>query len=316
VVFGDIPASLTVYGPEDDALFDGYIDLLNTVDKEMSMWNRPYVTDVMRMAAAAGKNPVEVSADTTTVLTRALQISALTEGALDVAIGPIVKLWGVATDHPEVPPEAQIKALLPLISPRDIVLKGTTAYLRKPGMIVDVGGIAKGFAADKARDYLIAEGVKSAIVDIGGNVYVIGGKPKAKGGFDPWRIGIQDPFQPRGNIIGTVSATSTSIVTSGVYERKFKDPKSGKTYTHILNPKTGWPIDNGVVSVTIVNTSSTDCDGFCKVIVLGLKEGLKVLQENHLEGIFVTADKKVYITPQLEKNFHLTASDYQLADLP
>jgi len=315
-VFGTIPATLTVYGPEDEALFAGYIDLLNTIDKEMSMWDRPYVTDVMRLASAAGKQPVEVSADTMVVLKKALEIGRETEGALDVAIGPLVKLWGVATDHPKVPQQKEIDALMPLISRQDIVLDGTKAYLKKPGMIVDVGGIAKGFAADQAVTYLKAKGVKAAIVDLGGNVYALGAKPDGKGGTRPWKIGIQDPEQTRGSVLGTVAGTDLSLVTSGVYERKFTDPATGKVYHHILDPKTGWPTDNGLVSVTVVSPSSIDCDGYAKVIVLGLEKGWKVLQAHHLEGIFVTADKKVYVTPGLAKDFTLTASDYHLADLP
>lgn len=314
VVFGSIPASLTVYGPEDDALFQGYVDLLNGIDREMSMWDRPYVTDVMRLAAAAGKAPVEVSPGTMTVLKRALEIGEATDGALDVAIGPLVKLWGVATDHPQVPPQKQIDALLPLVNRHDIVLDGTTAYLEKPGMIVDVGGIAKGYAADQAVAWLKAKGVTSAIIDLGGNVYVIGAKPDGKGGSKPWNIGIQAPDQTRGSVLGTVAATDISLVTSGVYERKFTDPATGKTYHHILDPKTGWPTDNGLVSVTVVSKSSIDCDGFAKVIVLGLDRGWEVLRAQGLEGIFVTADKKVYVTPGLAKDFTLKSPDYQLAD--
>jgi len=316
VVFGTIPANLTVYGPPDNGLFQGYIDLLNTIDKEMSMWDRPYVTDVMRLAEASGKNPVEVSADTRTVLKRALEIGDATDGALDVAIGPLVKLWGVATDHPKVPAQKEIDALLPFVERHDIQIEGTKVFLKRSGMIVDVGGIAKGFAADQAVAYLKTKGVTSAIVDIGGNVYVVGGKPDGKGGTKPWKIGIQDPNLERGSVLGTVSATDISLVTSGTYERKFTDPKTGKVYHHILDPKTGWPSDNGLVSVTVVNKASIDCDGYAKVIVLGLKRGWEVLRAHGLEGIFVTADKKVYVTPGLAKDFTLKAEDYQLADLP
>lgn len=315
-VFGTIPATLTVFGPEDENLFQGYLDLLNNIDKEMSMWDRPYVTDVMRLAEAAGKAPVEVSPDTMTVLKKALEIGEATHGALDVAVGPLVKLWGVATDHPRVPTQKEIDALMPLINRSDIVLDGTKAFLKKKGMIVDVGGIAKGFAADEAVKYLKAKGVTSAIVDLGGNVYVIGSKPDGKGGSRPWRIGIQDPYLDRGQVLGTVSASDISLVTSGVYERKFTDEATGKVYHHILDPKNGWPTDNGLVSVTVVSPSSITCDGFAKVIVLGLEEGWKVLQANGLEGIFVTADKKVYVTPGLAKDFTLKAEDYHLADLP
>lgn len=315
-VFGPINATLTVYAPEDENLFQGFLDVCRTIDKAMSMWDRPYVTDVMRLAEAAGKTPVEVSDDTRIVLQRALEIADRTDGALDVAIGPLVKLWGVATDSPQVPTQAEIDALLPLINRNDIVIEGNKVFLKKPGMIIDVGGIAKGYTADKAIAYLKSQGIKSAIVDLGGNVYVLGSKPDGKGGTKPWRIGIQDPFAPaRGTSIGIVSASDISLVTSGVYERRFTDEATGKTYHHILDPKTGWPSDNDLVSVTVVSKSSMDCDGFAKVLVLGLEKGWKVLRDNGLEGIFITADKKVYVTPGLAKDFTLKAEDYQLAEM-
>lgn len=314
-IFGSIPATLTVFGPEDEELFQGFLDVITQVDQQMSMWDRPYETDIMRLAAAAGKNPVEVSADTLTVLKRAIEIGNATEGALDVAIGPLVKLWGIYTDHPQVPSQAQIDELLPLTRLDDLILAGKTAYLKKAGMVVDVGGIAKGWAADQAARYLKSRGVTSAIIDLGGNVYVIGAKP-VEGGTRPWKIGIQDPFaEERGTILGTVSAVDTSLVTSGVYERKFTDPATGLTYHHILDPKTGKPSDSGLVSVTVVGPSSIDCDGFAKVLVLGLEKGWKVLKAQGLEGIFITDEKKVYVTPGLAKDFTLRAEGYQLADL-
>lgn len=315
-VFGPINATLTVYAPEDENLFQGFLDVCRTIDKQMSMWDRPYVTDVMRLAEAAGKNPIEVSEGTRFVLQRALEIGQKTEGALDVAIGPLVKLWGVATDSPHVPTQAEIEALLPLINRDDIVIDGNKVFLKKSGMILDVGGIAKGYAADQAIAYLKSQGIRSAIVDLGGNVYVLGSKPDGKGGTKPWRIGIQDPFAPaRGTSIGIVSATDISLVTSGVYERQFTDETTGKTYHHILDPKTGWPAENGLVSVTVVSKSSVDCDGFAKVLVLGLEKGWKVLRDNGLEGIFITADKKVYVTPGLAKDFTLKGEGYQLAEM-
>jgi thiamine biosynthesis lipoprotein len=314
-VFGDIPASLTVYGPEDAALFDGYIDLINGIDKEMSMWDRPYVTDVMRLADAAGSHPVVVSPDTLDVIKRALEIGDATDGALDVAIGPLVKLWGIATDHPKVPAQAEVEKLLPVSRRQDIVLADKTAFLKRKGMIVDVGGIAKGFAADQAVAYLKSKGVTSAIIDIGGNVYAMGSKPTASGP-KPWSIGIQDPDRERGNVVGTLAVIDESVVTSGVYERKFTDPATGKTYHHILDPKTGWPADNGLVSVSIVGKASIDCDGFAKLLVLGLDRAAALTKTLKLQAIFITADKKVYLTPELAKNFTLKAADYKLADLP
>jgi len=312
-VFGEIPASLTVYGPPDEALFQGYLDQINAVDRALSMWDRPFITDVARLAAAAGQQAVSIGPDSEAVLKRAVEIGAATDGALDVTIGPLVKAWGVATEHPRVPSQTEIDRLLPLTRLADLVLSPGHAFLTRPGMIVDVGGIAKGYAADKAAAWLRTQGVRSAIIDIGGNVLVLGGKPDGQGGFKPWKVGIQDPDRERGTTLGTLNATDLSVVSSGTYERKFTDPATGKVYHHILDPKTGWPTDNGLVSVTVVGRVSMDCDGFAKVLVLGLERGRQVLKAQGLEGIFITADKTVYVSSGLARDFTLTSSQYHLA---
>ncbi len=191
-VFGEIPFNLTLYGTVDETLFDGALEKLTTLDKELSMWDRPYVTDVMRLHDAAGLKAVQVSADTMTVIRRGLEVAKDTGGALDIAIGPLVKAWGIATDHPREPAASEIAALLPISHWQDVEVgnepagKPGTVKLAKAGMVVDLGGIAKGYAADLVAAYLVGRGVKSAIVDIGGNILVLGNKPDGK----QFRIGI------------------------------------------------------------------------------------------------------------------------------
>ena len=313
-VFGEIPFNLTLYGPVDETLFDGSTEILVKLDKELSMWDRPYVTDVMRLQENAGKGPISVSADTLAVVKRGLEVAADTNGALDIAIGPLVKAWGIATDKPREPAKTEIEALLPLTRWQDIEVSADQIFLKSAGMVVDLGGIAKGYAADLVAAYLTARGVKSAIVDLGGNILVVGSKPDGK----PFRIGIQDPLNTtRGVYLGVAEITNQSLVTSGSYERRFTDPKTGKTWHHILDPVTGYPADNELDSVSIVGDKSIDCDAYAKVFVMGLKKGWDFLKTHpELQGIFITKDKKVYVTPQLARVFTLTNKDYALMDQP
>jgi thiamine biosynthesis lipoprotein len=319
-VFGEIPFTLTLYGEVDETLFDAALADLTTLDEELSMWERPYVTDVMRLHDAAGIKAVQVSADTMAVIRRGIEVAKDTGGALDIAIGPLVKAWGIATDHPREPAPSEIAALLPISHWQDIEV-GTesvgqpgTVKLAKAGMVVDLGGIAKGYAADLVADTLRTKGVKSAIIDIGGNILVMGSKPDGK----PFRIGIQDPLaEARGTYLGIANIINQSLVTSGTYERRFTDAKTGKTWHHILNPATGYPAENELDSVSIIGDKSIDCDAYAKVFVMGLKKGWAfVLTHPELQAIFITTDKRVFVTPGLASRFTLTNKDYKLEDQP
>ncbi|MOA23394.1 Thiamine biosynthesis lipoprotein ApbE precursor [compost metagenome] len=169
-------------------------------------------------------------------------------------------------------------------------------------MAIDLGSIGKGYAADKIYDYLADQGFNSAIIDLGGNVYAMGQKP----GNQPWNIGIQDPDQERGNSIGKIKVEDKTIVTSGIYERFFIE--DGKMYQHILDPRTGYPVDNGISSVTIVTDSSTNADALSTTLfVLGIEDGLKFIENTaDTEALFVSKDKKLYASSgfkdMLEKN--------------
>lgn len=314
-VFGDIPITMTVYDHPDNGDFDAVVQLMDTIDREMSMWDRPFETDIMRLSKAAGTSAVTVSPDTLVVVKTALGYAQTMDGALDVAIGPLVKLWGVATSHPKVPLQSEVEALLPLTKMSDIEVSGSSIFLKKKGMVVDLGGIAKGYAADRACALLKSRGIRSAVIDIGGNIYALGGKPDGQGGVKNWRIGVQDPERDRGEAIGVLEGQDLSLATSGIYERRFTE--NGKSYHHILDPKTGWPADNELASVSIVGKPSIACDGYGKVLVLGLKKAWETVQKvPGIQAIFITKDHKVYVTPALAKDFTLTSPNYTLADRP
>ncbi|MDP4094146.1 MAG: FAD:protein FMN transferase [Bacillota bacterium] len=258
-------------------------------------------SEIDKLNAAAGKNPVKLSKESMYVLKTALKYAGLSNGAFDVTVGPLVKTWGVFTDHPRVPAQNEINNLLKLVNYRDVQIDQTngTAALRNPGQIVDLGGIAKGYAGDAVIDIYKKNGIKSAYIDLGGNVVVLGSKPDGS----PWRVGIQNPRAPTGKYIGILNVTNKAVVTSGDYERYFE--MDGKRYHHILDPHTGYPSNSGLISTTIITDSSTEADALSTAtFVLGLEKGKKLVESlKGVEAVFITADKKIYITKGLKNIF-------------
>jgi thiamine biosynthesis lipoprotein len=177
-------------------------------------------------------------------------------------------------------------------------------------MIIDLGAIAKGYAADEVSKVLKENAVEHAIINLGGNVFAMG---KNFDG-DLWKVGIQDPFSQRGDIIGMIEVENKSIVTSGIYEKYFE--KDGKKYHHILNTSTGYPCDNSIAGVSIVSEKSIDGDAIStSVFSLGLEDGMKFINTiPGVECIFITKDKQVYITTGLKDNFKITNEEFTLKD--
>jgi thiamine biosynthesis lipoprotein len=269
-------------------------------------------TEIAAVNSGAGGAPVKVSADTFYVIKKALEYAALTGGAFDPTVGPLVKLWDIGGDNPRIPQKQEIAAALKLIDYRTVQLDQAASTVRLPvkGMKLDLGAIAKGYAADEVELILERHNVKSAVVDLGGNVLVFG---KKKDGT-PWRVGIQDPKSTRGEYLGLVTGEAMTVVTSGIYERFFIE--NGVRYHHILDTKTGFPVSNGLVSVSIITTKSIDADGLStSLFALGREKGLALVKT--MPGVFVVFvdDKdKVYLSPGTEKMFKLTNSEYRMGN--
>lgn len=269
-------------------------------------------TEIAAVNAAAGKAAVRVSEDTFYVISKAVEYAAMSGGAFDPTVGPLVKLWNIGTDYARVPQKSEIAAALKLIDYRKLELDPKNLSVRLPieGMRIDLGAIAKGYSADEVEKILEKNRVKAAVIDLGGNVFVYG---KKKDG-SPWRVGVQDPRSERGDYIGLVTGGTMTVVTSGVYERFFI--QDGKRYHHILDTKTGYPVDNGLISVSIIAESSIDADALStSVFALGLEKGMKLV--NSLPGvhaIFIDDKNKVYLSPGTNKIFTLTNSTYTLSD--
>lgn len=278
---------------------------------EELMTMRSETSEVSMINAAAGIEPVQVSDETFEVIKASLYYSEISEGNFDISVGPLVQLWGIGTDSPRVPEQQEIDQALSYIDYRDIILdeEAQTVMLAREGMMIDLGAIAKGYVADKITDLLIENDVESAIINLGGNVYIHGDKDGAD-----FRIGIQNPFDTRGDFIGIYQGSDKSVVTSGAYERFFE--QGGKSYHHILSTETGYPVDNEIASTTIISARSIDGDALStSVFALGADEGIKLIESlEDVDAIFITKDKEIYLTKNLKDRFTLTDTEYTMAN--
>jgi FAD:protein FMN transferase len=297
---------LKVYGDNDEKAIDEAIAKLNEIDDKMSVF-KDY-SEVSNINKSAGISPCKVSEDTYLVIKKAVEYSKLYDGVFDPTIRPIVSLWGINTKNSKIPEASEIKSDIKLINYKDIILndKVRSIKLKYKNQAIDLGGIAKGFAADEVKNILIKNKIENAIIDLGGNIYVLGNKTDGA----LWNVGIQDPLKARGEYVGIVSAADKSIVTSGNYERYFMN--EGKRYHHIIDPSTGYPSENGVISVTVISDYSINGDALTTcAYVMGLDKGLKLIGSiKGTDAIFITEDKKIYATPGIKDTFKLTNEEY------
>jgi thiamine biosynthesis lipoprotein len=303
---------ITTWGPAAPAV-DAAFERIGEIDERMSATRD--TSEVARVNAAAGVAPVAVSPDTFAVIRAALAFSRLGDGRFDLTVGPLVKLWGIGTDDARVPAPAEIASALGRIGWRDVVLSDadSTVFLRRTGMAIDLGAIAKGYAADEAAAVLASRGVKTALVDLGGNILTLGAKPDGS----PWRIGLQDPDPgvPRGSHIGTLEfEASRAVVTSGTYERYFV--RDGVRYHHLLDTATGRPVANGLVAVTIFTARSIDADGWSTLaFASGLERGRSLVEATRgdVEALFFTDTFEVYATAGVRDRLKLSDSRWKLS---
>ncbi|MFW5827020.1 MAG: FAD:protein FMN transferase, partial [Alkalispirochaeta sp.] len=278
-------------GGYSTTLTDRAFERVAEIERRMSTSEDDYdTTELLEVNRAAGDEAVAVSEDTFAVLERALEFSQISDGAFDVTIWPLVRLWAIGSGGTSVPPEEEIEAARDAVDYRRLELDAEqrTVYLPENGMGVDVGAIAKGYAADEAARILREAGVEHALLDFGGNILVIGDKPDDT----PWRIGVQRPDAERTRYLGIVAATDKTVVTSGPYERFFV--QDGERYHHILDADTGYPARNGIQQVTIIADRSIDADALSTATyIMGIEEGLALVESlegvepSHLQGFFV-----------------------------
>lgn len=213
-------------------------------------------SELMTVAHQAGLQPVVVDPELYELIKIGRHYSTLPQSNLNIAIGPLVQTWRIGFNDAKLPTPVEITAALAKIDPQDILLDDAahSVYLRQKGMALDLGSLAKGYFADRLIDYLKAVGVRSALVNLGGNIVVLG--PMLQHADRQWRIGIQDPAKPRGNYKTVVRVQNKSVVTSGIYERRLKVGQH--TYHHILDTHTGYPLEIDLASLSIISDKSLD----------------------------------------------------------
>lgn len=307
VLMGTV-VTVSLYDSNDEAILDKVFNKVKYLESILSINENGTLVDEIN--EEAGIKPVKVDDDTYNIVKKGIEYSNLSNGLFDISVGPIVKLWNIGLPEARVPSQEEIDEKLPLIGYSDIEIDDTnkTIFLKRKGMMIDLGGIAKGYTADVISNILTEEGVKSAIINLGGNVFAHGSKVNG----DDWKIGIQNPFTERGGIIGTITTSNKSVVTSGIYERYIE--QDGVKYHHILSPFTGYPYDNEIAGITIVSDKSVDGDALStSVFAMGVEKGMEFVNTlDGIDAIFITKDYKVYITDGLKSIFTLTNSNFTL----
>lgn len=256
----------------------------------------------------AQEYPVEVSEKTAGLLQTALDMAKRSDGAFNPCLYPVTSTWGFTKNNYRIPPEEELKKLLTLCDYNDARIDGNKVTL-KPGMMFDLGAIGKGFAGDEAIEMLKSYGIKSALLDLGGNIQTIGKKPD---GSD-WTVGIKNPYGE--GILGTLRTSVGAVITSGGYERFFVGD-DGKIYIHIFDGSTGRPVDNNVISTTAIGKTGTYCDALSTTMfVLGPEKSIEMWRANpDFDFIIATSDKTIYITKKIKNRFKLSpeAASYKL----
>lgn len=310
---------ITIYDSQDKALLDDCLALCDKYELIFSRTNekselyklnhRKDVSDgdfgtdgpTTPYPVSGTADTWHISEDLAALLSEGLDITRESDGAFDIAIAPLTSLWDFTAEDPEVPDDAAIQKALPLCSSDGVTIDGEDITLLSDDIQFDVGAIAKGYIADRLKDFLIKKGVKSAIINLGGNVLCIGSKPDGT----PFKIGIQKPFADRNETEAVMDITGKSVVSSGIYERCFK--QDGKLYHHILNPQTGYPYDNGLISVTIISDQSVDGDALSTTcFALGLEDGLKFAEKKGVQAVFITEDYELHYTDGFRDEIRVT----------
>lgn len=300
---------ISIYEKAPAGAMDRAFERIKQIENKMSV--NIAESEVSAVNRNAGKAPVAVSDETFRLVSSALEFSAASGGAFDISVGALVSLWGIGTEHARIPRPDEIAKALASVDFKKIRTSQAdrTIFVETPGAALDLGAIAKGWAADEAARVLKESGVRKAVVDLGGNILVLGRHPKGR----PWNIGIQNPDRKRGTFLGIVRAEDASLVTSGIYERFFKG-EDGKHYHHILDVKSGYPVSNGLVGVTVLARNSTTADALSTTLFsLGAEKGFELAESlQGVEALFINERNEIRLTSGMKEVFELKDADYRL----
>lgn len=290
-IYFDTVIQVTIYDSgktsDGEACLEGCFELAKRYEDMLS----PTVegSDIWNINHSEGK-AVEVSNETAGLLATALYYCDMTNGKVDLTVETVSSLWDFHADSGQVPDSVIIADAVSHVDYRNVEINGSSVTLHDPEASVGLGFIAKGYIADKMKEYLLSQGVKSALINLGGNLLAIGSKPDGSS----FNFGIQKPFDAQGTPITTLSVSDGSLVSSGVYERYFYE--NGILYHHLLDPDTGYPIQNNLLGVTILSDSSTVGDALSTTcFVLGLEDGMRLIETlEDVEAVFITDDYELH----------------------
>ena len=256
-------------------------------------------SELMEINLQAGKKAVQVHPELFELIELGKKHSIAANSHLNIAIGPLVQTWRIGFSDAKLPSEEEIQRLLKITDPEEIVLNDSNreVYLSKEGMRIDLGALAKGYIADKLKEFLIEQGVQSGIIDLGGNILTIGENPTF---HRPWRIGIQNPVLGRGEHVAVIEVSDASVVTSGIYERQLV--VDGKTYHHIFDRTTGYPMETELASITIVAKKSVDCEIWTTRLFGQNPHDIieEIEQQPGLEAFVITKNQKMMYTSGIQ----------------
>lgn len=248
-----------------------------------------------------------VDSETKELIKKSVELCGFTEGNLDITVYPVVEKWGFIDKNFRIPSQSELDSLMKNVGYGKITVN--TDKIEMPdGVKLDLGATAKGYAADKSRDILEKSGVKSAVLNLGGTVLAYGKKPDGSN----WKVGITDPENTE-SYMGVVECADKIVVTSGNYERYFE--QGGKRYCHIIDPKTGYPVDNGVTSVTVISDDGTKNDALSTALfVMGAEKASEFVKNKckDVDCVILTSDKKAYVTEGIRDSFDLSSGEYEI----
>jgi thiamine biosynthesis lipoprotein len=283
---------ITIYDYPSDEVFSQAFKRIEDIENKMSI--RIASSEVSLINKNAGIKSVVVSDDTFTVIQEALKVAAMSNGAFDPTVGPLVAAWNIGSDGARVPSQDEIDSLLPLIDYKKVTLNETqkSVYLEKKGMMLDLGGIAKGYAADEVAKILSSNNIEKAIINLGGNVLTIGTRVDET----KWRIGVQNPEADRGGHVMILQLEDLALVTSGPYERFLEF--DGVVYHHILNTTTGYPVVTDLTSASIITHESFISDALSTAMYsLGIEKGFELINSlEHVEAMFIDKERNIYLS--------------------
>ncbi len=293
-VFGT--ANTVTVGIEHRKVMEEVKDILLSFHKCMSIYES--TSEISSLNHMAGSSSLSISPEIYDLIRRSVAYSKLTNGAFDITALPLKKIWQTAE---QIPTEAQIHHAKKLVNYRNIVFSDNKIMLKYSGMGVDLGGIAKGFAVDKITELLKSRGIASGVINFGGSVFVLG---------EERSVGIQTPFGKKGRYIGTIRVKNKAVVTSGAYENY--RVINGTAYQHILNPHTGYPVNNELLAVTLIGAKAEELDALATgVCVMGIQKGYDLLKKRQIDAIFIKKDGSVLLTEGIKESFSFKEATYE-----